>query len=253
MLQLSQNKIKVVESIENIASRREDFIRKNKYYYEDLIKFFKYNIPEGSSVLEIGCGTGNILNSVSPKRGVGIDISSSMISIAQEKYPHLEFIQMDCEKITLNEKFDFIIVSDTLGYLEDIQKAFGELKKVTTPETRIIITVHNFLWLPILSLAQSFRLKMPQQRLNWLNKSDVKGLLELEGFEIIKTGRRFLFPKNIPLLSWFLNKYIAHLPILNSLCVTEYNIAKEHKRYHRVYDTACHQNDFSTFCQYKHL
>lgn len=226
MLQLSQNKIKVVESIENIASRREDFIRKNKYYYEDLIKFFKYNIPEGSSVLEIGCGTGDILNSVSPKRGVGIDISSSMISIAQKKYPHLEFIQMDCENITLNEKFNFIIVSDTLGYLEDIQKAFAEIKRVATPDTRIIITCHNFLWGPFLKIAELLHLKMPQMRLNWLNLEDISSLLYLENFDIIKKGRRFLFPKYLPVISWLLNTLLAHLPFFNFLCITGYIIAR---------------------------
>jgi glycosyltransferase involved in cell wall biosynthesis len=48
----------------------------------------------------------------------------------------------------------------------------------------------------------------------------------LEGFEIIKRGHRFLFPKFFPLISWFFNKYIAHLPLFNQLCISGYIIAR---------------------------
>ena len=65
-------------------------------------------------MLEIGCGTGFVLNSLKPLRGVGIDISGEMIKKAKEKYPHLEFQQMDSEDITLGETFDYILITDTL-------------------------------------------------------------------------------------------------------------------------------------------
>jgi len=227
MLTLSERKQKVKESIDHIASKRKRYLKQNFYYYKDLKRFFRFNISENSSVLEIGCGTGDILASVKPKRGVGIDLSEEMLKIAKQKYPEYDFVQMDAENMTLNEKFDYVIISDTLGYFEDIQKAFKELRKLTTPQTRIIITFHSFLWEPLLSLGQWLHLKMPQKRLNWLNSTDIKGLLELEGFEIIKTGKRFLFPLYIPLFSWFHNKYIANLPFFNSLCLTGSIIAKE--------------------------
>ena len=227
MLTLSERKQKVKESIDLIASKRKRYLKQNFYYYKDLKRFFRFNISENSSVLEIGCGTGDILASVKPARGVGIDLSEEMLKIAKQKYPEYDFVQMDAENMTLNEKFDYVIISDTLGYFEDIQKSFKELRKLTTPQTRIIITYHNFLWQPLLSLGQWLHLKMPQKRLNWLNSTDIKGLLELEGFEIIKTGKRFLFPLYIPLFSWFHNKYIANLPLFNSLCLTGSIIAKE--------------------------
>ncbi len=209
-----------------ISQKRDKYIRRNRYYYKDMIKFLKFNIPEGHHVLEIGCGTGYLLNALKPSRGVGIDISPGMIAIAKEKYSHWEFFQMDAENIYLEETFDFIVISDTLGYFEDIQRAFKELAKVVHPGTRIIITYHNFLWQPLLKVAEWLRLKMPQPYLNWLNKPDIINLLQLEGFDIIKKGRRFLFPKFFPLLSWFFNKYIAHLPLFNRLCITGYIIAR---------------------------
>ena len=69
--------------MDKFAEKRDKYIKRNKYYYKDLIKFFKYNIPEGSSVLEIGCGTGYILDRLKPSKGVGIDISTKMIEAAK--------------------------------------------------------------------------------------------------------------------------------------------------------------------------
>lgn len=217
-----------MEYMDVLALSRDRYIQKNKYYYNDLINFFKFHIPKGSSVLEIGCGTGDILNSINPGKGVGIDISSEMVNIASRKYRHLTFLYMDAENLTaLNEKFDFIVISDTLGYFEDIQKSFEELRKVSSSETRIIITYHNYLWSPVLSIAEALRFKMPYIRLNWLNYADIANLLYLEGFDIIKTGSRVILPKYFPIVSWFANKYVAHLPLFNKLCLTGYIVARK--------------------------
>jgi ubiquinone/menaquinone biosynthesis C-methylase UbiE len=226
MIILSDKKRAVTEYMDQMAGKRDSYIKRNSYYYDDLIKMLKYNIPEGTSVLEIGCGTGFILNSLRPKRGVGIDISGQMVRNAEEKYPHLKFYQMDAEDITLTETFDYILITDTLVYLEDIQKLFKEIKKVSHAGTRILITFHNFLWSPLLGLAERLGLKMLQRRLNWLNAEDIKGLLYLENYDIVKTGKRFLFPKYLPLVSWLVNKFISQLPVINSFCLTGYMIAR---------------------------
>lgn len=222
----SESKIKAINEIDKIAPKREFYIKRNRHYYNNLLRFFRFNIPENSRVIEIGCGTGFLLNAVKPSYGVGIDISPAMIEIAKNKYPHLTFYQQDAETIELKEKFDYIIISDTLGYLADIQRVFNRVRHICTPETRIIINYHSFLWEPCLSLAQKLNLKMPHKRLNWLNRLDVVNLLNLEGFDIIKTGKRYLMPIYIPFISWFMNKYIAYLPLFNSMCLTGYIIAR---------------------------
>jgi ubiquinone/menaquinone biosynthesis C-methylase UbiE len=227
MISLQGKKAEIMDYMDLTAPVRDKWIRLNRYYYKDLTKFLKYHIPENSSIIEIGCGTGYLLNSLNPSRGVGIDISAKMTAIAAKNYPHLEFFQMDAENITLQETFDYIIISDTLGYFEDIQKSFKELHKLSNNNTRIIITYHNFLWNPALKFSEWVSLKMPQRKLNWLNKDDICKLLYLENFDIIKTGRRLLIPVNIPLISWFFNKVFAPLPLFNSLCLTGYIIGRK--------------------------
>jgi len=227
MQALSAKKKKIKDFMDRIASKREEWVARNHYYYESLAKGLEYNISEDSSVLEIGCGTGQLLHRLNVKEGVGIDISPEMIKVAQEKYPQYKFLEMDAENIELDQKFDFIVISDSVGYLEDIQKIFKELWKVSTPSTRIIITYHNFLWQPLLVLAELLRLRMPQPRINWVNRFDLFNLLKLENFEVIKRERKFFFPVYIPLISPLLNRYIFNLPLINRLCIAEYVIAKQ--------------------------
>ncbi|MFA5926666.1 MAG: glycosyltransferase, partial [Patescibacteria group bacterium] len=188
--------------------------------------FLKYNIPEGSSILEIGSGSGTLLNTLKPKRGVGIDISSEMVRIAKKKFKQLDFFVMDGQSISLNEKFDFVIISDTIGYFDDVELVLKKIRQVCHPRTRVIITYQNFLWLPLLDLAESLRLKMPSRRLNWLNLADIENLLALENYDTVKTGRRLLLPRYLPIISWFVNKYLARLPLINHLCLTNFIIAR---------------------------
>ena len=47
-----------------------------------------------------------------------------MIEIAKNQFPNLLFYVQDAEKIELNEKFDYIILSDLLSSLNDIQNVF---------------------------------------------------------------------------------------------------------------------------------
>ena len=127
-------------------------------------------------------------------------------------------------------KFDFIVISDSLGYFEDIQRVFNSIKKNCTKSTRLIITYHNFLWTPALRIAELLNLKMPQRRLNWLNDRDITNLLELEDFDIVRKGKRVLFPKYIPIVSFVLNRLFANLPLLGTLCLVGYIIARERSK-----------------------
>ena len=208
------------------AYRRDRWKRRNPYYYREMEKFYRFAIAEGGRVLEIGCGTGDLLNAVAPGWGVGIDFSESMLSIARSKYPYLEFKRMDAHQLTLEESFDAIILSDLIGDLEDVLTVFRQLHKVSIPETRIIISYYNYLWEPVLKLGERLHLKTKQSLQNWLPMADVTNLLELSGFELVKRGTRLLLPLNIPLLSWILNKLIAPLPLMRHLCLVEYIVAR---------------------------
>ena len=217
---------KNLDFFEAIAPGRDTWKKKYSYYWKDVENLCSFLIPENATVLEIGCGTGDLLAHIKAGKKVGIDYSANMIGIAKSKYPDLDFMVMEAENITLNEKFDYLILSNLIGYLEDIQKVFTELNKVCHPHSKVIVTYYNFLWQPVFNVAVLLNLRMKQPQQNWLSQQDIKNLLYLAGFDAFKEGERLLLPINIPLVSKVSNKYLAKLPLLKKLCVTNYVIAK---------------------------
>lgn len=218
----------IVEYFNKFASEREKWNKRNYFYHKLIGSYYSFLIPEGSRVLELGCGTGDLLDKVKPDYGVGIDISEEMLMIAEKKYSKYKFIKADAEELNLNEKFDYVIISDLIGFLWDVQSTFKSLKKVCGKNTKIIISSYNYLWEPFLKFAEFLGLKHRQPDQNWFSMKDISGLLDLEGFETIKVDRKILIPKNIPLLNFVFNSFIANLPLFNHLCLSNILIARKH-------------------------
>ena len=199
---------------------------KNRYYYESIERIVRFHVPPGASVLEIGCGTGDLLHALSPKRGVGVDISPKIVELARARYPDLAFLAGDAEDLPLSETFDYVILSDLIGYLGDVQRAFEELHKVCHPRTRVIITYFNYLWAPVLRLGERLGMKRPQPDQNWLALGDIQDLLSLANFQTISKGYKLLLPVRVPLLSGLFNRVLANLPLLRKLCLVELIVAR---------------------------
>jgi ubiquinone/menaquinone biosynthesis C-methylase UbiE len=211
---------------DNLASNRLKWKKRNIYYHKLLEKYYCFFIPKNSKVVEIGCGTGELLAKMQPAFGLGLDFSEKMIALAKLQFPIINFSVADAENLTVSEKFNYVIMSDLLTSLWDVQKSFKELKKICHRDTKIIISSYNNVWEPLLKLAVLFGLKSKQPLQNWLTLNDINNLLRLEGFEIIKKEYKILLPKNIPILEFIFNRLLANLPLVNKLCLVKFIIAR---------------------------
>ena len=211
---------------DSIAEQWDRWQERNGYYHKNIKQLIQFLIPRRASVLELGCATGDLLEAVQPSVGVGVDMSPEMVRLARKKYPHHSFHTMNAEQVSLAQKFEYVLMSDLVGHLHDIQQVLEKTQTVMTPRGRLIITYHNFIWEPILLVAEKLRLKTPQPHQNWVNTHDLYNLLDLANFEIIRSGYRLLLPKNIPVLSWLLNKYLSQLPLLRKFCVVRFIVAR---------------------------
>ncbi|MFH1368209.1 MAG: glycosyltransferase [Elusimicrobiota bacterium] len=220
-------KKELISYFDGMAASRDRWRKRNRYYQKELEEFYSFNVPKGASVIEIGCGTGELLNKLEPSNGAGIDFSPEMVKISQKKYPKLKFYVDDIEELKLSEKYDFVIMQDLIGHLSDIWVAFRNLRNITTPETRVIINYYSQLWEPAILMLEKLGLKAKQPHQNWLSLADIENILYLNNYEVIKKGRRFLFPAYIPVISGLINKYIAKLPFIKKLCLVQFIIARE--------------------------
>ncbi len=95
--------------------------------YNDTYDFICNSILiDNATILEIGCGPGNITKYLLSKRPdfviFGIDIAPNMIELAKRNNPQASFGRMDSRRINeLNGKFDGIICGFCLPYLSQTE------------------------------------------------------------------------------------------------------------------------------------
>jgi SAM-dependent methyltransferase len=202
--------------------------RLNAYYWKEISEYISYFAHEDSSVLEIGCGNGDLLARIPASVKTGIDFSESFIEWAREKNrgASIEFLVMDVNHITLTGKYDLIILSNLIGYVDDIQHVFNQIRKCCHENTKVIVQYYNTLWEPFIRLAEKTGLKKPVPAQNWLGTRDINNLLYLSGFDVYRNSRRLIFPLYIPFLSRVLNQYVARLPLINLLGLNIYSFAR---------------------------
>ncbi len=232
-------KTELIDYFNLVAAKRDIWKKRSWYYHKALANFFSFSVPAGSSVLEIGCGTGDLLHQLRPHKGVGLDFSPEMLKIAGKKYPQYTYVVDDIEELQLEDKFDYVIMQDLISHFGDVWQAFRNLRKVTKPETRLVITNYNHLWEPAIVLAEKCGLKMKQPPQNWMSLEDIENILYLNNYEVVKKGYFFLIPVYVPFISNLINKYIAKLPWFRKLCLVTFVIAKEMEGAVKAQDYSC--------------
>lgn len=223
-------KIKIKEHAEKYALDRKLWIEKNSYFYEDDYSYMNFLINDGLNILDLGCGNGHLLHSLNPSYGLGVDLSENSIRLAKENYPDLDFLQGDAEDSdfinNINGTFDVIILSDTIGYLDDCEVAFSNLHSLCNKDTRIIISFHSWRWEPILKLGEKLGRRMPSVDMNWLSTEDTINLLNLADFELVKREWRQLIPFRLLGFGSFVNRFIGSLPLIRRLSLRNYIVAR---------------------------
>lgn len=210
---------------QNLTSLRK-WRNRNRYYYEDMDCFFRFSILPNASVLEVGSGLGYSLDTVNPSYGLGIDANPLVIEESQKRFPELNFLAERIEDFEPTAEFDYVLMANTVSYLDDIQKSLNSIKKACRDSSRLVMTFHNPAWEPVLKFATLIGQRMPVSDLNWLSFQDIQNLLQLTGFEVIYKGKRLLLPKQVPLISSLINRFLAPLPFLNQLCLCEHITAR---------------------------
>ena len=189
-----------------------------------LAHYYNLLIPPGASVLEVGCGGGELLALLHARTRVGVDLSEKQIQRAQNRVPDGRFYVQAGEALALDETFDYIIISDTVNYAADVQKLFARLHRVSHARTRLILNFYNTLWRPLLSLATWSGLRATQPESNWLARSDIRTFLELADWELFRTFHQILLPVRCLGLGPLVNRWVA--PLLSYLCLTIFCIAR---------------------------
>jgi SAM-dependent methyltransferase len=198
-------------------------------YHRRLERVYRFLVPPGQRVLELGCGTGDLLAALRPAAGVGVDLSGEMVRLAAERYPDLRFVQADAHELEIlgaEEPFDVVILSDLINDAWDVQRLLLRIVPLTHRRTRIVLNFYSRLWELPLAIGARLGLARPVLYQNWLGRADVEGLLRLAGFEPIRHWQEVLLPLSLPLLAPLANRFLVRFWPFKHLALANFLVAR---------------------------
>jgi SAM-dependent methyltransferase len=155
-------------------------------------------IPPGMRILELGCGQADLSAALQLSRGVGMDPSERGLERGRARLAHLIFCHADVHDLLLGDKFDFIIHSDLVIDIWDVQRMLELVAQHSLRLTRVVLNSCSRLREFPRKLAGMLHLAKPQLSENWLTKEDLQNLLYLAGFETIRGFSEIIWPLRTP-------------------------------------------------------
>jgi SAM-dependent methyltransferase len=214
-----------LEKIREHFDRRPKLTSAAKSYRRILAHYYNLLIPPSASVLEVGCGSGELLRLIRAEKKVGVDLSVEQIALAREQVAGVEFHVQAGETLTLpGSSFDYIIISETINFAADVQQIFCRLRLVSHENTRLIVNAYSSLWRPLIWLATRLGLRSKQPESNWLAQDDVNALLRLSDWELIRSEARIICPIEVFGIEMVLNRFLA--PLLWPFCFSFFSVAR---------------------------
>ena len=187
---------------DQLAPDYDRWKRKARYYYEHLKTTVLDVVPRGATgVCDVGCGTGDMLAAIAPGRGVGLDLSRSMVEVAMAKYPQFDYLVHDITHSPIEETFDFVITVDVLEHVHDLDAAFANLARMVNRQGLLVAITPNPNWAPVLYVAEKLRAKMPEGQHQWRTRERLVAAAHRTGLEVRGFDRSFVVPRDMPVLT----------------------------------------------------
>jgi len=114
-------------------------------------KAMNYFFPSASTMFEIGCGTGYVLehlSSLHPEmQFTGGELYEAGLRVARSRVPGAELIQVDALRLPYDAEFDLVGIFDVLEHIEDDARVLGNIHKSLVPGGGLLLTVPQHAWL----------------------------------------------------------------------------------------------------------
>lgn len=151
-----------------------------------------------SSIIDIGCGYGYLMDSFAEAKDVyGTDISDEAVKIAQKRNDNYKVSQMDILKpIKLKHKFDLVLAINVIEHLKTPEAGIKNIKTLLNKNGLVIVhlpTINNAFseWLYSKTYAKDpTHVYMPKGK-------EVKRLFIDQGFDLLQESYMPYWPKFI--------------------------------------------------------
>jgi SAM-dependent methyltransferase len=162
-------------------------LEKGHFWFEGRNRLILWGLrkyaPDAKSLLEVGCGTGVVLQAVrqsAPRmRLCGSEIFADGLPFAAQRLPGTELIQMDARNLPFESEFDAVGMFDVLEHIEEDTVVLREVWRSVKPGGTVFITVpqHPTLWSAVDEHSYHKRRYVA---------ADLKAKLTGTGFEVLR-------------------------------------------------------------------
>ena len=174
-------------------------------------------IPPDASVLDVGCGTGEILAALPNQERVGIAQLPEVAEEARRRFPDLVIEDGDVDALASGRQFDAVICNRLCHSVSDVRDLLAKLRARVNDHGRIYLVTYNYLWEVPTKIAEVAGFKLPSPTSNWLSHSDFENLFAIVGLESVRFEDRMILPADVPGLASLLNRYLGKLPVCQRL------------------------------------
>lgn len=209
-----------------VAHSRTDRADSSSLYKGALQRLLATIVPEGSRVLQVGCGTGDVLARLGAREATGIEPSAALAAKAAKRHPDIEVRQGTIEDFQVNKTFDYVVLADVLVDCYDVDEMLTSVHKACTPGTRVVLTHYSQVWRPLLKILRGVGLAQPRFGNTWFSPADLRTAFQRCGFELVCESPEVLLPLQVPVVSSIANRVLAKLPLLRSLCLYHTYVAR---------------------------
>lgn len=226
------NKFKVLDASKHYqASSRS---------YKNLFPLIDLECKGAKSVLDIGCGTGRLLEILGKYHGivrVGIELDSSRAQVAKE-HSGCEIYQIPIENFSSEINFDVIIMMNVLSHIPSLDRLFTSIRSLLSEKGKLILMVGEFP--KVVRRGDIFDWGIPDH-LHFLGMNTLDFICDKYGFEISKhervpissnlfTRSRFKTPGRSHLRN-VLKLVVAYTPFALSVMKWFYDVTHQRKLY----------------------
>lgn len=148
-----------------------------------IIWALQHYAPAFRDFLEVGCGTGYVLQGVAtafPGAHIcGTEAQTEGLEFAAARVPRATFLQMDARHMPFDREFDVIGAFDVIEHISEDEAVLAQMHRALRPGGNLLLTVpqHPFLWSEYDVRAHHVRR---------YTGSELRQKLARAGFEIVK-------------------------------------------------------------------
>jgi ubiquinone/menaquinone biosynthesis C-methylase UbiE len=188
---------------ENVLGKRElAFLRGRKLVLDELALVLN-DLPRGSRILDVGCGTAHLTHWIKEKGFdvCGIEPSTEMFNYARQNFPEIEIKQAISSNIPYKDgSFDLIVAFEVLRYLDKQEniKSFAEFRRVLKPGGKFFVTQVNLFSTDLYFIFHNLKSVIckithkSHHHCNFTTSGQQKKQIKKAGFSQVQTVGRFL-------------------------------------------------------------